>query len=358
MRWTYRNNLFCKLESRFSCGSTPVRQVPFPPVLGPMPASSASAETLVPTNVFGNAVPHRLAMGLPPPAPVALGSAVAAPPRNLRHAAAHTRPMGSSDGMISLASLRTLKSSNAGRFQHSRQYAPAGIGGNTMRVSASDAALLALAPASRLEPSSPPRRPRTRDPIIGAVPECATGRSCAFPPQHFSPCPLALTVVRAARFTCSYAQAIAAEADADGGHVGASLWRPRVSLPRTRHHRHSRRPCQLALLVLTLTEAPRVRAVARGPEAVQLGENAAAGGDTRSIAPALDRWPVGLPVARSLASIVFSSTGRTQRSLHVLRFSRTWTCTTLSTWTCNGHGSVVPYTQGSPWGRCIRPHGR
>lgn len=125
---------------------------------------------LVPTNMHGAAVPHRLAMGLPPPQSTSLGGLVAAPSRSLRHAG------GSS--AVSLASIRSRRPTES-RFEHSSRHEPAMVGGNTLRVSASDAAILSLASLSKQQPPlqrSPTQRPRTRDPIIGAVPEPAPRR--------------------------------------------------------------------------------------------------------------------------------------------------------------------------------------
>jgi len=124
---------------------------------------------LIPTNMHGAAVPHRLAMGLPPSVPISLGNAVLAPSKSLR-SMAHSQKSGPhGDGCISLASLRTIRNDAPSRFQHSRNHSATMIGGS-MRLSASDAALVALSAPAR--PSgSPPARPRERDPITGKVPE-------------------------------------------------------------------------------------------------------------------------------------------------------------------------------------------
>jgi len=127
---------------------------------------------LVPTNMQGAAVPHRLAMGLPPSVPVSLGSAVVAPSRSLR-SLAHSQKAGPpGEGSVSLASLRSIQSDAPSRFQNSRHMRPTMLG-SSMRLSASDAALVALSAPPR-QGGSPPGRPRPRDPITGDVPEPAT----------------------------------------------------------------------------------------------------------------------------------------------------------------------------------------
>ena len=54
-------------------------------------SSLESENPLVPTNMLGETVPHRLAMGLPPSGPVALGPKVMAPARSLRSVAGSGR---------------------------------------------------------------------------------------------------------------------------------------------------------------------------------------------------------------------------------------------------------------------------
>jgi len=113
---------------------------------------------LVPTNMQGAAVPHRLAMGLPPSVPVSLGSAVVAPSRSLR-SLAHSQKAGPpGEGSVSLASLRSIQSDAPSRFQNSRHMRPTMLG-SSMRLSASDAALVALSAPPR-QGGSPPGRPR------------------------------------------------------------------------------------------------------------------------------------------------------------------------------------------------------
>jgi len=85
--------------------------------------------------------------------------------------------MNHSTGSISLSSLRSLQSTSSSEAPHRFQSTPAipqtMLGGN-MRLSASDAALISLSAASRASPPRVQQRPRTRDPILGCVPEDPT----------------------------------------------------------------------------------------------------------------------------------------------------------------------------------------
>ena len=116
--------------------------------------------------------------------------------------------MNHSTGSISLSSLRSLQSTSSSEAPHRFQSTPVRatrapfcrtpvacriiistsaspppeclqaipqtmLGGN-MRLSASDAALISLSAASRASPPRVQQRPRTRDPILGCVPEDPT----------------------------------------------------------------------------------------------------------------------------------------------------------------------------------------
>ena len=200
-------------------------------------ASAAQPENLLmPTNMLGAAVPHRLAMGLPPSVPVSLGNAVVAPSRNLRGVT--RKHFVATDGSISLSSLRTLGMGRdvPNRFQHSRSNQPTMLGGS-MRVSASDAALLALSvPPMPKSPNAAlaKQRPRTRDPLLGEVPPYVPSASPATPPHAPLPC----TCMPGSTRACVPPQVIAA-APAHRGWAGRLPLRlARVCLPRARLDRH------------------------------------------------------------------------------------------------------------------------
>jgi len=115
---------------------------------------SSETNPLVPTNMLGSAVPHRLAMGLPPRVPVELKGKVFHP--------------------LSTAAAQRSSTAPQGRFGATQWLTPSVLGGNTLRVSASDQALLSGNPLLRLGRlgggggggGGPPRQ-ITRDPITG-----------------------------------------------------------------------------------------------------------------------------------------------------------------------------------------------
>ena len=140
------------------------------PLLSPFMASSSgradgratTPNLLVPTNLLGEAVPHRLAMGLPPSVPVELKGRVAATAAQLR----------SSGGLRHRPQRFNASGSELGRFANSHWLQPSTVGGNPARLSASDASLLASAslPPDSLARYRPPQ-PRARNPITGDVPK-------------------------------------------------------------------------------------------------------------------------------------------------------------------------------------------
>ena len=126
------------------------------------PTTSLHHNPLVPTNMLGASIPNRLAGNPAPRVPAELGGTVGAAPQ-----------------VRSLASLKSSSSRNLtldmgphSRMSNTKLLASSSsLGGNTLRISASDMALLQNAPPLRnIIMSGKPPPKRTRNPLTGDIP--------------------------------------------------------------------------------------------------------------------------------------------------------------------------------------------